>query len=101
MSFLFALAVDYDMFLFARAYEYRHMGYDNASSVVLALKETGPVITCAGSIMMMSFFTLCITDQYLVQQIALLNFIGVSVDTYIVRLFVAPAILCISEGANY
>merc|ERR1719450_304587 len=35
MNFLFALAVDYDMFLFARVYEYRQMGYDNQSAVLM------------------------------------------------------------------
>mmetsp|Transcript_61568 Transcript_61568/g.132419 ORF Transcript_61568/g.132419 Transcript_61568/m.132419 type:complete len:863 (+) Transcript_61568:112-2700(+) len=101
MCFLFALAVDYDMFLFARVYEYRHMGYDNDSAVVMGLKETGPVITTAGTIMMLSFFTLCMTDQFMIQQLAFLYFIGVAVDTYIVRIFVAPAALCLSETMNY
>jgi len=101
MSFLFAMAVDYDMFLFARVYEYRHMGYDNDSSVIMALRETGPIITCAGSIMMLSFLTLCMTDQWMIQQVAFLYLIGVSVDTYIVRIFIAPAALCISEKWNY
>lgn len=101
MSFLFALAVDYDMFLFARVYEYRHRGYDNDSAVVMALKETGPVITTAGTIMMLSFFTLCFTDQFLIQQMSFLYFAGVTVDTYIVRPFIAPAALVISERVNY
>mmetsp|Transcript_27054 Transcript_27054/g.56004 ORF Transcript_27054/g.56004 Transcript_27054/m.56004 type:complete len:859 (+) Transcript_27054:97-2673(+) len=101
MCFLFALAVDYDMFLFARVYEYRHMGYDNDSCVEMALKETGPVITTAGTIMMISFFTLCLTDQFLIQQLSFLYFVGVALDTYIVRPFVAPAALCVSETLNY
>ena len=54
-GFLFALAMDYDLFLFARVYERRQQGYDNASAVRLSLEETGPLITLAGTIMVISF----------------------------------------------
>lgn len=47
-GFLFALAMDYDLFLFARVYERRMQGYDNASAVRIALEETGPLISLAG-----------------------------------------------------
>lgn len=46
-GFLFALAMDYDLF-FARVYERRMQGYDNASAVRIALEETGPLISLAG-----------------------------------------------------
>ncbi len=48
-GFLFALAMDYDLFLFARVYERRMQGYDNASAVRIALEETGPLISLAGA----------------------------------------------------
>ena len=47
-GFLFALAMDYDLFLFARVYERRMQGFDNASAVRMALEETGPLISLAG-----------------------------------------------------
>ena len=47
-GFLFALAMDYDLFLFARVYERRLQGFDNASAVRMALEETGPLISLAG-----------------------------------------------------
>lgn len=40
--------MDYDLFLFARVYERRLQGFDNASAVRMALEETGPLISLAG-----------------------------------------------------
>jgi len=101
MSFLFSLAVDYDMFLFARVYEYRHSGYDNTSAVIKALQDTGPVIITAGTLMILSFICLAKTDQLMMQQTSLLYLLGLILDTYIVRVFIAPAALCIGDWANY
>lgn len=101
LGFLFGLAVDYDMFLFARVYERRHQGYDNESAVRLAVAETGSVITIAGSIMAVSFLFLIMSNTYAVSQVGFLYFFGVIIDTYVIRTILAPAALCVSETLNY
>lgn len=98
---LFALAIDYDMFLFARVYELRLDGYDNRAAVRIGLEETGPIITIAGSLMCIAFFSVFLLDLPIVSETGLLYFIGVGIDTYIVRMWIAPAVLCMFETLNY
>lgn len=100
-GFLFALAIDYDIFLFARVYERRLEGYDNRSAVRVALNETGPVITLAGSLMVIAFFFIFLSSLPLVSQIGFLYCFGVAVDTFIIRMWIAPAVLCIYEPLNF
>merc|ERR1719408_522013 len=73
---LFGLAMDYDIFLFARVYEYRHEGYDNVSSVQKSLVETGPVVMTAGTFMCLSFFMMMISGIMCMAQMAFLYFFG-------------------------
>jgi len=100
-GFLFALAMDYDLFLFARVYERRMQGFDNASAVRMALEETGPLISLAGTIMVVSFFFVFLSTVPVIAQMGCLYCFGVALDVYIVRLWLAPAALCIFEQANY
>mmetsp|Transcript_36142 Transcript_36142/g.65543 ORF Transcript_36142/g.65543 Transcript_36142/m.65543 type:complete len:814 (+) Transcript_36142:34-2475(+) len=100
-GFLIALALDYDIFLFARVYEHRKQGYDNTSAVRLALEETGPVITLAGTIMVISFACVFLSPVPVISQIGFLYCFGVAMDVYIVRLLLAPATLCFLEDMNY
>jgi RND superfamily putative drug exporter len=98
---LFALAIDYDMFLFARVYELRLNGYENRASVRIALEETGPPITIAGSLMCAAFLFAFLLDLPMVSETGLLYFIGIGIDTFVVRMWVAPAVLCMFEALNY
>jgi len=98
---LFALAMDYDMFLFARVYERRLEGYDNRSAVRIALEETGPPITLAGSLMIVAFFFMFLNSIPSASITGCVYVIGVAVDTYIVRMWIAPASLAIYERMNY
>lgn len=100
-GFLFALAMDYDLFLFARVYERRQQGYDNASAVRLSLEETGPLITLAGTIMVISFAFVLLSSVPVIAQMGCLYCFGVAFDVYVVRIFLAPAALCIFENMNY
>mmetsp|Transcript_60099 Transcript_60099/g.186478 ORF Transcript_60099/g.186478 Transcript_60099/m.186478 type:complete len:867 (+) Transcript_60099:48-2648(+) len=101
MGLLLGLAIDYDIFLFARVYERRMEGYDNISAVRMAITETGSVITVAGTMMCVSFFFVAKSDIYFISQVGMLYLFGVALDTYIVRTVLAPAILCLSESLNY
>merc|ERR1719362_1943026 len=98
---LFALAIDYDLFLFARVYEKRAEGYDNQSAVRIALEETGPTITLAGSMMVLAFLFIFLSSLPMIAQLGGLYCLGVAIDTYIVRVWLAPSVLCVYEAVNY
>jgi hypothetical protein len=101
MPLLFALAIDYDMFLFARVYELRLEGYENRAAVRIALEETGPPITLAGSLMCVAFYFAFLTSLPVVSMAGAFYLLGVATDTYIVRMWIAPGALCINESMNY
>merc|ERR1719252_443415 len=54
---LIGLALDYEIFLFARIYEYRSAGYSNRAAIVRAISQTGPTISAAGTIMAIAFLS--------------------------------------------
>ena len=58
VTILTGLALDYDIFLFARVLELRLAGFENRAAVVGALALTGPTITAAGP------YTLTLLDTY-------------------------------------
>merc|ERR1719375_1812613 len=57
---LTGLALDYDIFLFARVIEYRQKGYDNRSAVVKGMCQTGPIISAAGLIWHLLSWATCL-----------------------------------------
>jgi predicted RND superfamily exporter protein len=101
IGLLFGLAMDYDIFLFARVYEYRQEGYDNVSSVQKSLVETGPIVMTAGTFMCLSFFMMMISGIMCMAQMAFLYFFGVFADTYFTCTCIAPCVLCWGEWLNF
>merc|ERR1719326_1835932 len=101
MGMLFGLAMDYDIFLFARVYEYRQEGYDNVSSVQKSLVETGPVVMTAGTFMCFSFFFMMDNPIMGMSQIGFFYFFGVFVDTFFTCTCIAPCVLCWGEWLNF
>eukprot|EP00930_Biecheleria_cincta_P039599 TRINITY_DN27201_c0_g1_i1.p1 TRINITY_DN27201_c0_g1~~TRINITY_DN27201_c0_g1_i1.p1 ORF type:complete len:829 (+),score=138.85 TRINITY_DN27201_c0_g1_i1:64-2550(+) len=100
-GFLFALAMDYDLFLFARVYERRLQGFDNESAVRLAVQETGPLITLAGTLMVVAFAFVFLSSVPVIAQIGCLYCFGVAMDVYVVRVWLAPTALCLYPPMNY
>lgn len=100
-GFLLGLAIDYDIVLFARVYERRMQGYDNLSAVQMGLVETGPMVTLAGTLMVSSFVVMCFDQLAAVRMMAGLYFVGVALDTYIVRTCIAPTMLVLAGKLNY
>jgi len=98
---LFGLAMDYDLFLFVRVYEYRSRGYDNRSSVERALVETGPVITTAGTLFVISLFFLTLSKTPMMKFMGAIYLTGLCFDVFVVRTIIAPAFLCMAEHLNY
>lgn len=98
---LFGFAMDYDLFLFVRVYERRMEGYDNLSAVKRALVETGPVITTAGTMMVVSFFFIMCSHTVFLRTMGFIFTVGVLFDVYVVRTMIAPVFLSIGENLNY
>jgi uncharacterized membrane protein YdfJ with MMPL/SSD domain len=98
---LMGLALDYDIFLFARVIEYRQKGYDNRSAVVKGMCQTGPIISAAGTIMALAFMGNMLGPFGYDNQIGFIMCVGVLVDTFVIRLCLVPCFLCMLESLNY
>jgi len=100
-TIIIGLALDYDIFLFARVLELRRKGFNNGAAVRGALCLTGPVITCAGLIMAIAFCGLMLSDVPTNNQIGFVMAFGVLLDTFVIRTCLVPSVLTLAASANY
>jgi putative drug exporter of the RND superfamily len=93
LSFLFlvALGVDYNIFLMTRARE-EAARRGTREGILVALVNTGGVVTGAGLILAGTFATLTLLPLEELVQIGATVAIGVLLDTFIVRALLIPAI---------
>jgi RND superfamily putative drug exporter len=89
--FLVALGVDYNIFLMTRARE-EALAHGTREGVLIALEDTGAVITGAGLILAGTFATLTLLPLEELVQIGATVAIGVLLDTFVVRSLLIPAI---------
>jgi RND superfamily putative drug exporter len=89
--FLVALGVDYNIFLMTRARE-EAARHGTPDGVLLALEDTGAVVTGAGLILAGTFATLTLLPLEELVQIGATVAIGVLLDTFLVRSLLIPAI---------
>jgi len=89
--FLVALGIDYNIFLISRVRE-EDAKLGIREGVISALERTGGVITSAGLILVGTFMALMILPIDSLFQIGLTVALGLLVDTFIVRVFLVPAI---------
>jgi len=89
--FLVALGIDYNIFLMTRARE-EAVAHGTREGMLIALEDTGAVITGAGLILAGTFATLTLLPLEELVQIGATVAIGVLLDTIIVRSLLIPAI---------
>jgi len=101
VTVLTGLALDYDVFLFARVLELRMQGFDNPAAVAGAMALTGPTITAAGLIMASAFGGLLLTDIPANNQTGFVMSFAVLIDTFVIRTCLVPAVLVLASKLNY
>ncbi len=89
--FLVALGVDYNIFLVTRALE-ETPGHGLRDGMVRALARTGGVITSAGVLLAAVFAALGVLPLVVLAQLGIVIFIGVLLDTLLVRTVLVPAL---------
>ena len=90
--FLVALGIDYTIFLITRAREEaKEIG--TKEGVLRSLSATGGVITSAGILLAAVFAALGVLPLVVLAQVGIVIFIGVLLDTLIVRTVLIPAIV--------
>ncbi|MFC6145366.1 MMPL family transporter [Corynebacterium nasicanis] len=90
--FLVALGIDYSIFLITRAREEaREVG--TKEGVLRSLSATGGVITSAGILLAAVFAALGVLPLVVLAQVGIVIFIGVLLDTLVVRTILIPALV--------
>jgi putative drug exporter of the RND superfamily len=93
MMVMFGLAIDYEVFIFARMREeYERTGSPHAA-IDNGLDRTAHVITGAAIIMISVFLVFSITDFMLIRNFGIAQAVAVFIDAFIVRLVVVPAVM--------
>ncbi len=99
---IIGLALDYEIFLYSRVWEFRNgRGYNSRSSICLGLASTGQIISSAGIAMAMAFGGLILQDLPASNQIGFVLCVGVLVDTFIIRPLLVPATLSLWSTLNF
>jgi RND superfamily putative drug exporter len=89
--FLVALGVDYNIFLMTRARE-EAAAHGTREGMLVALEDTGAVVTGAGLILAGTFATLTLLPLEELVQIGATVAVGILLDTFVVRSLLIPAI---------
>ena len=98
---MLGLTLDYDIFLISRCYEHRCAGMSTHGAVIAALKETGPIITTAGCIMIAAFTALLMSSVPALQQTGATLICCCFIDTFFVRTFLVPSMMLVLVEWNW
>ena len=93
MMVMFGLAIDYEVFVFARIREeYLRTGSTRAA-VAGGLDRTAHVVTGAAVIMISVFLAFSASELVTVRNFGVAQAVGVAIDAFLVRLIVVPAMM--------
>src|SRR4249919_2050156 len=90
---IFAIAMDYTVFLLAAAKEHWEESHDARVAMVEGLAHSGPVIFAAGGVMVAVFFTFTLSGPLPPKEMGLILGIAVLLDAMLVRLLLIPTLL--------
>lgn len=91
LAIIFALSIDYQVFLVARIREEYLASGSNESAVAAALSSTGGVITGAAAVMVAIFLSFCTASHIGIREIGVGLTVAVLLDATVVRLILLPA----------
>ncbi len=98
---LFGLGLDYDIFIVTRMREEVEKGHDDKEAIIIAIENTGRVITAAGIIMASALGSLMLAQNLMLQVLGFSFFVAILLDATLVRLFLVPAIMSLFEKWNW
>ena len=100
-AMIFAIAMDYTVFLLASAKEhYEHNG-DPKEAMVGSLAHSGRVIFAAGAVMVAVFFTFALSGPLPPKEMGIVLGVAVLLDAFLVRLVLLPVVLRLTGQAAW
>jgi RND superfamily putative drug exporter len=90
---IFGLAIDYEVFVFARIREEYLRTGSTSRAIMLGLDRTAHVVTGAAVIMIAAFLSFSVTGLASLRNFGVAQAIAVFIDAFIVRLIIVPAVM--------
>lgn len=95
-AMIFAIAMDYTVFLLSSAREHWEASGDAREAMVGGLAHSGRVILAAGAVMVAVFFTFALSGPLPPKEMGMILGIAVLLDAFLVRLLLLPVFLRLS-----
>jgi len=92
-AMLFALGMDYTVFLLTTAKQQWDRSGDARIATVEGIARSGPVITAAAAVMIAVFFTFALSGPLPPKEMGIILGVAVLIDAVLVRLVLMPAVL--------
>ncbi|MBS1847200.1 MAG: MMPL family transporter [Actinobacteria bacterium] len=100
-AMIFAIAMDYTVFLLASAKEHWERSGDARDAMVGAVAHSGRVIFAAGAVMVAVFFTFSLSGPLPPKEMGVILGIAVLLDAFLVRLVLLPVLLRLTGSAAW
>ena len=94
-AMIFAISMDYTMFLLASTKEHWDRSHDPREAVVGGLADSGRVIFAAAAVMVAVFFTFALSGPLPPKEMGVILGVSVLLDALLVRLVLLPALLVV------
>jgi RND superfamily putative drug exporter len=100
-AMIFAIAMDYTVFLLASAKEHWEKSRDPREAMVGAVAHSGRVIFAAGAVMVAVFFTFSLSGPLPPKEMGVILGVAVLLDAFLVRLVLLPVLLRLTGRAAW
>jgi putative drug exporter of the RND superfamily len=100
-AMIFAIAMDYTVFLLASAKEHYERSGDPHEAMVGSLAHSGRVIFAAGAVMVAVFFTFALSGPLPPKEMGIVLGVAVLLDAFLVRLVLLPVMLRLTGRAAW
>lgn len=100
-AMIFAIAMDYTVFLLASAKEHYERSGDPKDAMVGSLAHSGRVIFAAGAVMVAVFFTFALSGPIPPKEMGVVLGVAVLLDAFLVRLVLLPVMLRLTGRAAW
>ncbi len=100
-AMIFAIAMDYTVFLLASAKEHYERSGDPREAMIGSLAHSGRVIFAAGAVMVAVFFTFALSGPLPPKEMGIVLGVAVLVDAFLVRLLLLPVLLRLTGTAAW
>ncbi|MDQ1181641.1 RND superfamily putative drug exporter [Rhodococcus sp. SORGH_AS 301] len=100
-AMIFAIAMDYTVFLLATAKEHFERTGDATTAMIDGLAHSGRVIFAAAAVMVAVFFTFALADPLPPKEMGIILGVAVLLDAVLIRLILLPVLLRLTGSAAW